>query len=150
MRPLIFVGNGVEYVCANNCISDIKILSCATIIKSKSVLDILLTVFIKIPITVFVFVLLFNGIAIFLRNIPKLIKQTWSFLVYAYKQIKSSVHNHIKYYCIALLSAAILTIILAILDGLENALILSGSLLFIFLCYSILGLLFRYYEKQNC
>ena len=24
MRPLIFVGNGVEYVCASNCTSDIK------------------------------------------------------------------------------------------------------------------------------
>lgn len=112
-------------------------------------LDILLTIFIKIPIAVFVFVLLFNGIAIFLRNIPKLIKHACSFLIYAYKQIKSSVHNHIKYYCIALLSVAILTIILAILDGLENALILSSSLLFVFLCYGILALLFRYYEKQN-
>ena len=126
-----------------------KKLSYAAIIKSKPMLDILLTIFIKIPITFFVFVLLFNGIAIILRNIPKLIKHAGSFLIYAYKQIKSSVHNHIKYYCTALLAVAFLTIILAVLDGLENALILSGSLLFVFLCYGILALLFRYYEKQN-
>ena len=123
--------------------------SYAAIIKSKPMLDILLTIFIKIPIAVFVFVLLFNGIAIFLKNIPKLIKHACSFFIYAYKQIKSSIHNHIKSYCTALLAGAFLTIILAVLDGLENALILSGGLLFCFLCYTILVLLFQYYKKQN-
>ena len=112
-------------------------------------LDILLTIFIKIPITVLLFVLLFNGVVIFLRNIPKFIKYAWGFFIYAYNQIKSSVHNHIKSYCITLLSIAILTIILAVLDGLENTLILSSGLLFVFLCYAILALLFQYYEKQN-